>query len=837
MTPATDGSTSSIDDVRKDRTAVGSVLALRPGVVLDVAVILAVAIASVLILVRPIETQRRVVFGASDRGVVTGFHEAEFSFSEARPFRWTRAESIIQLPAQGLSDHILTLHLSAPSGIASATSHPVTVELNATPLTTLSVTPAPRMYRLLAPHSLIAPSGNAVALRTTTIQVPGDRRDLGVVAFAATFAASDAPFWLTPAQVAAVTGVALLILVALRMIGIGVLRWIIVVLFALISLSMRHSDLRFAQRWEALLLTLGLAAVFASFILIIVWRNKRSSIQDNQSEDSITDKRRAPDRPFFLLITGIVTLSTVLLFAPFMPDPVHIVPGPLGDNLEYVWKLQWFADALVERRSPVFVPHLFYPEGYELAYSELTPAHTLLGLPLTWLVGATLTYNLLLIISTVLTALFTVLLAHRLGAGRLGAFVASIGVGFCLWRYQHVLAHMPLFGTQWIILALYGLEGFIRGRRAIDALLVGLGVSLAAWSSWYYGPTLWMVLVLWLLMRLPWREIRAFLAVWPVALVAPLVTLALLAPYAQPTLQTLRGGDVRHDYASLLLLSAHPLDYVAPSRYHALWGGWAAQVAPETVGERLVAPGFALLVLAGVGMWRWRRSKVAWSLLGVAMVCFVLSLGPELRIGEQTIPLPALLAYEHVPVLRSIRAWSRMAFYAQICIALLAALSLTGFPQWRRVWQIAGVIVIGGVLLESAHAAPSVWRTSTEPRPVDSWLATQPGSGATLQVPDLFSGSVEYYTLFSRRPSLTGYGTFVPENALADISPLRFFPSQRMLTTVRRLGGEYILVRRDLMDRELPGWRERAMRYPELVQVYEDEAMVVYRLLPLGAVP
>ncbi len=505
--------------------------------------------------------------------------------------------------------------------------------------------------------------------------------------------------------------------------------------------------------------------------------------------------------------------------------------------MSYVWKLQWFADALAERRSPAFVPHLFYPGGYELAHSELTPAHTLLGLPLTQLVGATLTYNLLLIISTVLTALFTALLAHRLGAGRLGAFVASIGVGFCLWRYQHVLAHMPLFGTQWIILALYGLEGFIRRWRAHDALLVGTGVSLAAWSSWYYGPTLWIVLALWLLMRLPWREIRTFLTAWPAALVAPLVALALLAPYALPTLQILRGGENRHDYASLLLLSARPLDYLAPSRYHALWGEWAAQIAPEVEGERLVAPGFALLALAGVGMWRWRRSRVAWTLLGVAMVCFVLSLGPELHIGERTFPLPALLAYEHVPVLRSIRAWSRMAFYVQICIALLAALSLTGFPQWRRVWQIAGVIVIGGVLLESAHAAPWVWRTSTEPRPVDRWLATQPGSGATLQVPDLFSGPVEYYTLFTGRPSLTGYGTFVPDDALADMSSLRFFPSQRMLTTVRRLGGEYILVRRDLMDRELPGWRERAMRYPELVQVYEDEAMVVYRLLPLGAVP
>jgi hypothetical protein len=213
----------------------------------------------------------------------------------------------------------------------------------------------------------------------------------------------------------------------------------------------------------------------------------------------------------------------------------------------------------------------------------------------------------------------------------------------------------------------------------------------------------------------------------------------------------------------------------------------------------------------------------------IAGVCFVLSLGPEFRLGDRTIPLPALLAYEHIPVLRSIRAWSRMAFYVQICVGLLAALGLTGFAQWRRAWQALGVVAVCGVLLEVAHAAP--WSASTAPRPVDRWLATQPGSGATLQVPDSFSGAIEYYALFSKRPSLTGYGTFEPAGATADLVWLREFPSERALTTLRRLGGEYILVRRNAMDRERPGWRERATQQPELAQVYEDDEFTVYRIV------
>ena len=794
----------------------------RFNLILDAVMVIAVAITSFVFLNRPLDTQHLVIIGTSDRGIATGFHGAEISQADGRPFRWTTAEATVRLPAHGVTDHLLMLRLAAPTGVAPSMPQAVAVDLNRTHLATLPVLPAPRVYRLLAPHHRIAMAGNDITLRTATTRIPGDRRDLGVVAFEVTFAALNETAWLPPVQAAAVSSAALLLLLVLRMLDVGALRWIVIALFAAISLSMRHSDLRFAQRWEALLLTLGLATVFALFLLITArWKGSEASVERSTFN--------AHHLAFPLIITGVATLLAVLLLAPLTPDPARFVPGPPGDNLEYVWKLQWFADALARRQSPTFVPHLFYPTGYELAYSELTPAHTLLGLPLTLLAGPTLTYNILLVVSFVLTTLLTALLAERLGAGRLGACVAGIGVGFCLWRYQHTLGQMNMIGTQWAVLALYGLEGFIRRRSSSDAALMGTGVALAAWSSWYYGPTLWLIMALWLLMRWPWKETRALRTAGPAALTATLVALALIAPYAQPTIQALRGGDTRHEYASLLSLSARPLDYLTPSRYHAIWGAWSAQIAPDTAGAQLVAPGFALLALAGVGAWRWRRSPIMWTLLIIAGVCFVLSLGPELRLGDRTIPLPALLAYEHIPVLRSIRAWSRMAFYVQICVGLLAALGLTGFAQWRRAWQALGVVAVCGVLLEVAHAAP--WSASTAPRPVDRWLATQPGSGATLQVPDSFSGAIEYYALFSKRPSLTGYGTFEPAGATADLVWLREFPSERALTTLRRLGGEYILVRRNAMDRERPGWRERATQQPELAQVYEDDEFTVYRIV------
>lgn len=844
MASATDPSRSEPGDAGMEDAAAMRRVLPRFNLLLDTVIVIAVALTSFVFLNRPLDMQRLVIIGAGDRGIVTGFHGAEIGQADGRPFRWTTAEATVRLPAHGTTDHLLALRLAAPTGAASSTSQPVVIELNRTSLATLSVLPAPRVYRLLAPRHRIAIAGNDITLRTTTTRVPGDRRDLGVVAFAVTFAALDETAWLPPVQTAAIGSAALLLLIALRMLDIGALRWIVVALFAAISLSMRHSDLRFAQRWEALLLTIGLAMTFALCTVVIMWwtgRRNASSAHDtyqslSQATPQTVPAAALPSPPFhhsrtafYLLLTTFAAILAILLLMPLVPEPTRSIPGPPGDNLEYVWKLQWFADALAQRQSPTFVPHLFYPTGYELAYSELTPAHTLLGLLLTLLAGPTLTYNALIVVSFVLTTCFTALLAERSGAGRLGAWVAGIGVGFCLWRYHHTLGQMNMIGTQWVVLALYGLEGFIRRRSAFDAALTGTGVALAAWSSWYYGPTLWLLMALWLLMRWSWKETHTLRTAGPAALAAPLVALALIAPYAQPTVQALRGGDTRHEYTSLLSLSARPLDYLTPSRYHALWGAWSAQIAPTTAGEQLVAPGFALLALAGVGAWRWRRSTITWTLLTIAGACFVMSLGPELRLGDRTIPLPALLAYEHIPVLRSIRAWSRMAFYVQICIGLLASLGLTGFVHQPRVWRVAGLVMVCGVILETLHLTP--WSTSTLPRPVDRWLAAQPGSGATLQVPDSFSGPVEYYTLFSQRPSLTGYGTFLPTGATVDMAWMHEFPLPRALTTIRRLGGEYVLVRRSAMDREWPGWRERAAQRRELTQVYEDDEFTVYRIM------
>lgn len=98
---------------------------------------------------------------------------------------------------------------------------------------------------------------------------------------------------------------------------------------------------------------------------------------------------------------------TLLALAVTWPLALHLhdrVPGFFkADNYEYLWKMWWFKHAILDlRQSPLVAPDIFYPMGFQLAHAELTPLHTVLGLPLTAVLGEVVTYNIFALLSFVI---------------------------------------------------------------------------------------------------------------------------------------------------------------------------------------------------------------------------------------------------------------------------------------------------------------------------------------------------------------------------------------------------------------------------------------------------
>ncbi|NJP05871.1 MAG: hypothetical protein HC837_09725 [Chloroflexaceae bacterium] len=610
---------------------------------------------------------------------------------------------------------------------------------------------------------------NEIELRSTTFRPADstDERSLGIVVFDVAWWSLTTQTWLPLLQWLAI-GLALslltLVLVGARLPWAA--RLLALLLVAIILLAMRHSDMRFVYRLNALNMTLALAVLLA-LASAIIWRWRPAATP-------LPVKAWAQQH--WPALIGYLVLTAVMLHPLLWQFTTHILGSP-GDSFKYVWRMFWFEHALVDLQvSPAFAPHLFYPSGFELARSELTPANTILGLPITWLAGPIVSYNVVMLASFVLTGCTTYLLAHRLGASRPAAWVGGILFAFCLRRYFHASGHLPLMGTQWLALALYGWEGVITRRRTWDGYVSGLGMALTIWTSWYYAPTFVLLMAFYTLVRPGLRQRARLMQSWPAVLLAGSLTTALVLPLLQPYLELSEtGADYRHRLLDLLIHSPEPIEFLLPNPFHPLWRDWMLPLF-NWKGEHFVALGYSLIVLMLIGLWVGRKRPAVLALGLIIAINLVMALGPRLRLDDGTIiALPAWFVYDHVPVLDGIRVWNRMVIYVVLCGAVLAALALSALP--RRFARVGLVLATLLILFEYAATLPMVAPAS---RLADVWLSEQPGNGAVIEMPNKYGAPNELYTMYTGKPASLVYTTFTPELYYVVVLCARSVPASRI---------------------------------------------------------
>ncbi len=784
----------------------------------DALVVLLAAVISALFLAQvPLETTRAFSFGRIDGRTASNFAGPETA-PTGESYRWTFGAGELVLASQAPGAHILDIKLSAPR--PEPASIPVQVQVNGAPLLDVALDATAREYRVVVPAEMLHIGTNHIVLLSPTFQPSAaDPRTLGIVAFDLSWSAVAPMPWLVPLQIVSVVLVCAAACWLLRAGGAGVAwRVVAVVLFVAIALAMRHGDTRFIYRWNAIWVCLLVAATLAALAFAVGrWPND----QPGRQPFLVWMRQHAP-------AAGLFVVLTLLTFAPLLLNITTSFPGEVGDANEYLWKIQWFTDALIhQHRSPAFVPHIFYPSGFELALSEMTPVTTLLGVPLTLLFGGLVTYNLAIVVSFVLTGFFTYLLAHRLGANRGAALVAGVLFGFCFRHFFHTTGHLPLIPMQWMVLAWYGWEGVLVRRRTWDGLVAGFGLALTFWASWYYGSTFVLLLALYTLIR-SGRQLPMLWRSWRPALLAGGIVLLLVAPIAQPYLE-LRAAELmdKHSYPQMLIHAAQPADYLRTNPLHPLWGSWAASFYRPVTGEYFVTVGVVAMVLGTIGVLVGRRRPLVWALALIAAINVVLTFGPELRIGETVYSMPVRFIYNHVPILDGIRVWSRMSIYVTLCAALLASVALSSVPvRWRRAgWAV-------GLALAVSETATGITLASAAPRPVDVWLGQQPNDGAVIEMPNGFTGMSEYATLFSKRPTAIGYGTFDPRLYLESRSKLATFPDEQALDIIRRWGVRYIVVNVAQMERTRPDWIDALAAEPDIREVYNQYGYSIYEVQP-----
>ena len=430
-------------------------------------------------------------------------------------------------------------------------------------------------------------------------------------------------------------------------------------------------------------------------------------------------------RKHFWVLLAYIALSLVLTWPLAAHFATH-VPGDGIDDPSLAWNLWWAKHALVDHpQNPFLVDWQFWPVGINLAFYTLTVLNGMLGIPLQVVFGVIPTYNLLLLSSFAFSGFGAYLLCldfvdrrrrtkdqepgvFVLGPSSLvGAFIGGALFAFASVKlFYAALGQGNIASSQWApFAALYIVRAMRPQGRLRDAALAALFIVLQAYAELTFASFLAIFVGLAVLFRISdfgfriWRERRSGSVnpqsairnpqsfVVRLALIAALCAIGM-APILANMLPDLRAeGDFFTSGGGFAdLFSADLAGYSLPTQLHPVLGSLIRSVsnnsAPRPDGSQFpvnkgqqIYVGYVALVLAAVGLWSGRRRSETWFWAFSALVFFLLTLGPSLRVGGYDLHLPLpfdLIA--RLPFFKGNRYPSRYSVMLLLSLAPLVAL-------------------------------------------------------------------------------------------------------------------------------------------------------------------
>ncbi|NMB58023.1 MAG: hypothetical protein GYA12_02550, partial [Chloroflexi bacterium] len=355
-------------------------------------------------------------------------------------------------------------------------------------------------------------------------------------------------------------------------------------------------------------------------------------------------------------------------------------------------------------------------------------------------------------------------------------------------------------------------------------LKTGIGLGLIALTSQYYlfmtgiiAAFIFFIYVLFI--NRPILKQKSFWMGW---LVAALVSLPLIAAAVAPYVSLAGKGELPDRELGIVRpYSAGLTDFVLPSTDHFLWGKWVG----EHFNRDMWVEGtlYVGLVNAALAVFAWvNRKKTNRKILLVLMLAggalaLLLAMGTDLhwngapveiptpaflqaRWDKPTIPipLPGWVLFKYFPFYAKLRALMRFGIFVLLFICAAAGLGTAELlkrlsTRWKNA-AAAGLILL---VLFDFYPGPYTEFTPVKARPVDTWLAQQPGDGAVVQMPFSIAEDQEhtYYTLVHGKPYVGGFFNAFPPAQYKHIKPILMnFPDKASVELLRELKVRWVLV-------------------------------------------
>ncbi len=301
------------------------------------------------------------------------------------------------------------------------------------------------------------------------------------------------------------------------------------------------------------------------------------------------------------MAVAFVAYSAVAIALTF-PLVLHlssVVPHDTGDPMLSTAILWWNAHVL-PLTARWWDGFAFYPAGGSMALSDHRLGESLLATPLQWLGCAPITsYNITLLATFPLSALAAHWLGYVLTKRHDAAAICGLAYGFCPFRIAH-LPHLELLAAFGMPAALAALHRYVETRERRWLAVYASALVLQGLCASYYLLFFAVLLDLWILWFVRWRDPRALRDIFAASAVAMAVLSPIAVGYAK--IHSLYG--LRRTLYEIIALSADLSAPLTASPLLTLWG-WTAR---WTRSEGELFPGATIVALAATGaILAWRR--------------------------------------------------------------------------------------------------------------------------------------------------------------------------------------------------------------------------------------
>lgn len=517
--------------------------------------------------------------------------------------------------------------------------------------------------------------------------------------------------------------------------------------------------------------------------------------------------RRNPTR----LLFPIVAYSAAAAIAtwPLVLHPRALLGAPVGVGDPYLnlWILGWGMQAVLFNPASIFTgkvfdANIFYPATGTLAYSDHLLLQSVLLAPLYAVTGdVVLCYNVLLVASLVASAMAMHIFARAVVGFEPAAYLAGLAWGFGSYHFAHLI-HLQLQSLYFLPLTFLFLHRVLAGRRARDAVFLGITAALQAWSSIYYGIIGGLALVvagIGLAVGVGrWRSVAVWRRLASAAIVAAVLVLPMAIVYERVARREGFGRNLYQAARSAASMSS----YVQAPLGNVVYGRSGLLRHRDTGPEGELFPGFVLIALAILGGWRgWRRdaAPTVLAMTALAVFGFVMSLGPEgARVVYATL-------HRFIFGFSAIRAPARFSILVMFGLSVLGAIGFRELLAPRR--ARSSFVLFAAFAAELLHVPTHLAAAPSRGTGVGQWLAREPGGGAVAVLPigtDIDATPAMVQSIEHRRSIVNGYSGQRPSfyGPLADA--INTFPGPDAVTALHDAGVRFVVVPQPLATAEPP---------------------------------